>query len=330
MRKPPILLVLAAALALGGCSRGPSDDQLTKEIQARFYAAEDLRDSRVAVTVKDGEATLTGEAANDADRLQAFKLAIETPGVTKVNDQMTVHVAQAAPPPEPEPAPKPRPVANKPKPKPAPQPPPAAAPVETRVAEQPAPAPAPAPPAAPRTVEVEIPVGTLLTVRMIDSIDSEVNRAGEVFRASLDAPVVIENEVVVPAGEDVYVKLVDARSAGRMTGRSELQLELVRLEYQGKSYVLQSSTYKEAGTSRGKRTAATVGGGAAVGAAIGAIAGGGKGAAIGAAIGAGTGTAVQVMTKGQQIRIPSETKLEFELEQPVQVIYTPGQRRPRR
>ena len=138
-----------------------------------------------------------------------------------------------------------------------------------------------------------------------------------------------DGNVVVPAGADVFVKLTEARSAGRMTGRSELQLELVRLQFQGKSYPLSSSSYEQAGASRGKRTAATIGGGAAIGAAIGAIAGGGKGAAIGAAIGGAGGTAVQVMTKGQQVRIPSETRLDFRLEAPLEITYFPDQVEPR-
>ena len=56
-----------------------------------------------------------------------------------------------------------------------------------------------------------------------------------------------------------------------------------------------------------------------VGAVIGAIAGGGKGAAIGAGVGAGAGTAVQVATKGDQVHVPSETLLEFALDQPVTI-----------
>src|SRR5205823_14862149 len=73
------------------------------------------------------------------------------------------------------------------------------------------------------------------------------------------------------------------------------------------------------GTGRGKRTAATVGGGAALGAVIGAIAGGGKGAAIGAGAGAAAGTGVQGVTKGQKVELPAETVLDFELAQPVTV-----------
>jgi hypothetical protein len=165
---------------------------------------------------------------------------------------------------------------------------------------------------------------------MIDSIDSEINHTGEVFHASLDAPLVMDNEIVVPTGTDVYVKLVEARSAGHISGRSELGLELVRMQFQSKSYVLESTEYKQVGASRGKRTAETIGGGAAIGAVIGAIAGGGKGAAIGAGVGAGSGTVLQAATRGKQIKIPSETKLEFRLQQPVEVRYFPEKNKSRR
>ena len=113
--------------------------------------------------------------------------------------------------------------------------------------------------------------------------------------------------------------LVQSASAGRMAGRSELQLELVGLAVGSNTYSVESGRYEKQGASRGTRTAETVGGGAAVGALIGAIAGHGKGAAIGAAVGAGAGTAVQAGTRGQQVKVPSETKLDFTLKVPITV-----------
>jgi hypothetical protein len=162
-----------------------------------------------------------------------------------------------------------------------------------------------------------------MTIRMIDGVDSSRNQPGEVFHASLDAPLVVDDQVVVSKGADVYVRLASAKSAGHMTGESELRLELVKLEYQGQSYSLVSSTYSLSGPSRGKNTAKKVGGGAVLGTLLGAIAGGGKGAAIGAGAGAAAGTVVQAATRGKQVKIPSETKLDFQLEQPVTVTVRP-------
>jgi len=207
----------------------------------------------------------------------------------------------------------PDPAAN-PTPTPAPAPAPAAPP---QVATAPA---APAPPPAPKPQEhLTVPAGTVLTVRMIDNIDSSRNRPGEEFAASLDSPIVVGDRVVVSRGADARVRLVDARTAGRMTGRSMLQLELMAVTINGVPYATKSGYYEQHGASRGTRTAETVGGGAVLGALIGGILGHGKGAAIGSAVGAGAGTAVQVSTQGEQVKVPAETKLDFTLKDPINV-----------
>jgi hypothetical protein len=327
---------LAALLALMGlaaaCNSARNDAAITTNIKAKMFSDPQLKTATLDVSAKNGVVTLTGQVPDDSARSEAFKLANETPGVTKVNDQMTVATAQEAAPPasaEPERAPKSvkrssarRPVSSSASATQGQTAVPQSAPVTSTDTASSATPPAPPPPPQPKTVE--IPAGTLVTVRTIDAIDSAKNRTGEVFKTSLDAPIVMDNEVVVPAGADVYMKLVESRSAGHIAGRSELALELVRMVFQGKSYNLVSGEYRQTGASRGKRSAETIGGGAALGAIIGAIAGGGKGAAIGATVGAAGGTGVQAATKGQQIKIPSETRLEFKLDQPVSVTYFPG------
>jgi hypothetical protein len=171
---------------------------------------------------------------------------------------------------------------------------------------------------------ITIPAGQSMLVRMIDGVDSSKNHVGDIFHASLETDLTIGDTVVARKGTDVYGRLAEAKEAGHMAGSSELQLELTRMVIDGKDYPVVSSDYTLQGKGRGKNTAEKVGGGAALGAIIGAIAGGGKGAAIGAGVGAGAGGAVQVLTKGQQVKVPSETVLEFRLQQPVMV--TPTQR----
>ena len=129
--------------------------------------------------------------------------------------------------------------------------------------------------------------------------------------------------MVIPKGLNVNLKLVDASSAGKFKGRSELTVSLDSFTYQGKTYQIASSDVQEKGGSRGKRSAEVIGGGAVLGAIIGGLAGGGKGAAIGAGAGAGTGTAVQALTHGQKVKIASETRLDFTLHDPVNVTYFP-------
>ena len=145
---------------------------------------------------------------------------------------------------------------------------------------------------------VVIPICTSITVRMIDSVNSEQSRLGETFRASVDEPVMVDGQVVVPRGADAITKLVEDQQSGKIAGKGD---------------VSQSSG------SRGARSAKVIGGTAALGAIIGALAGGGKGVAIGAGSGAAVGTGAEVLTKGQTVKIPSETRLTFTLQQPAQL-----------
>ena len=166
---------------------------------------------------------------------------------------------------------------------------------------------------------ITVPAGTPIVVRMIDTVDSERNRVGDAFLASLEEPIVVDDQVVASKGADVEGRLSEVKEAGRIAGKSELLLELTAITINGQRYAISTGNYEVAGEGRGKRSARVIGGGAAIGAVIGAIAGGGKGAAIGAATGAGAGTAIQVLTKGEQVRVPSETRLSFDLNRPLVV-----------
>jgi hypothetical protein len=196
---------------------------------------------------------------------------------------------------------------------PKPQPQPAAS--GNILRPDPAPAPAPTAKAAAR----EIPAGSPIVIRMIDSVDSEVARVGQTFQASLDEAIVAGEQTLVPRGADVVVKLIDDKQAGKLTGSTELTLDLVSIKVDGREVDLKTQSVTQASESRTKDTAVKSGGGAALGAIIGAIAGGGRGAAIGAVTGAAAGGAVQVMTKGPKVKIPSETRLTFILENAVRL-----------
>jgi hypothetical protein len=164
---------------------------------------------------------------------------------------------------------------------------------------------------------IEVPAGTALVVRMIDDVDSERDSAGQTFRASVDEAVVIDGQTLIPRGADVIAKLVEDKEAGKLTGRSQLTLDLQSVVVNGRAVDVATGEVTQQGESRTRQTATRTGGGAALGAIIGAIAGGGKGAAIGAVTGAAAGGAVQVLTKGPTVRIPSETRLTFTLTNPL-------------
>jgi hypothetical protein len=195
--------------------------------------------------------------------------------------------------------------------------------------EEPAPAPAPSesalPPAAANSHaggDVSVPAGQSILVRMIDGVDSSKNHVGDLFHASLETDLNVNGVLVARKGTDVYGRLASSDKGGTFSGKSELQLELTRLVIDGRDYPVVSSDYNVQGKSQGSSTAKKVGGGAVAGAIIGAIAGGGKGAAIGAAAGGGAGAGVQILTKGDRVKVPSETLLEFRLQQPVMITPT--------
>jgi hypothetical protein len=242
--------------------------------------------------LKDGS-VVQGRFLGGTQALVRFSVngQVQTYNVTEIVAlTFTNNYGNAAPPPAPTPAPQPQAYA---------------------------PAQDPAPVAA--NGATTIPAGQAMLVRMIDGVDSSKNHVGDIFRASLETDLVIGGSVVARKGTDVYGRLANAQEAGHIKGSAELQLELTRMVVNGQDYPVVSSDYTLKGKGRGANTAEKVGGGAAVGAIIGAIAGGGKGAAIGAGVGAGAGGAVQVFTRGQQVKVPSETLLEFRLQQPVTV-----------
>lgn len=157
----------------------------------------------------------------------------------------------------------------------------------------------------------ELPSGTQISIRLIDAVDSDRNNQGDEFRASLEDPITLGNDVVVPKGTDAKVRLVSEQESGKLTGKAGLTVQLISLMVNGKMVPVDTSDVSEYSGSRGARTAKSAAAVGAVGAIIGAIAGGGKGAAIGAGAGAAAGAGAQTVMKGQQVRIPSETVLTF-------------------
>jgi len=321
------------ALLGAACSKAPNDGAIQSAIQNKFSQDSGLSGKQLGVQSAAGVVTLSGNVDNDIQRDAAARQASTVPGVKEVVNNLQVtpaadQTAEAAPPPEqPEAKPEPAtPVAAKPRPRHHDKPTVSTVAQNTPSDSAPAqmiPAPtaaAPAtPPPPPPPVKLTVPSGTVLAVRLVDTIDSEKNQPGQTFHATLDSPLAVDGEVAVPKGSDVEGHIVDVKSAGKFAGQSVLVLQLDRITTGGKYYSLQTDQYKREGSSRGKNTAEKVGAGAGIGAIIGALAGGGKGAAIGAAAGGGLGGGVQAATHGQQIKLASETVLNFTLANAVTV-----------
>jgi hypothetical protein len=166
---------------------------------------------------------------------------------------------------------------------------------------------------------VIVPAGTRITVRTIDTIDSADSLAGDRFLASLEEPLMLEGHVVVARDVQVYGRRTRAKESGTFAGRSQLRMELTGIVVNGKLVSVVTGEYEVTGKSRGASTAKRTAGGAALGAIIGAVADGGQGAAIGAGAGATAGAASEIITGGDQVKVPSETLLDFTLQQDVSI-----------
>ena len=349
-RVSPILaLLLSAFFALNtACARKPDDAKISSAIENKFSQDSGLSGKQLSVQASNGVVTLAGLVDNDVQRQTASRQAASVDGVKQVINNLQVGNASSS-------AIAPivsAPIVSKPvnsaeKPVAAnrsrrskdlekvalntstmpadgaaeqqnsvnanqnPQdPPPSVAP----------PAPAPPAPLPPPPQKLTVEQGTPISVRLIDSIDSEKNQVGDPFHATLNSAIEAQGTEAIPAGTDVTGHVVEVKSAGKFSGQSLVVLRLDSITADGKSYVLQTDQYRKEGASRGKGTAEKVGGGAVIGGIIGAIAGGGKGAAIGSAAGAGVGGGAQAASKSQPIKLPSETVLNFTLEAPVTVI----------
>jgi len=341
LRILPLALALALAVA---CTKAPNDAQVTSEIQSRLGADSGLQNKQLTVQSEKGTVTLSGTVDNDAQREAAAKYAAAQPGVKQVINNLQVASMSAAAPSQDapavnEPAPAPAPVsASKPSASTKRHPKSSesqdnyasqSAPQNAGAANQPSAAPAPAqvaentpPPPPPPPAKVTVPSGTAVPVRLIDTIDSATAQTGDTFHATLDSPIAIDGEVVVPAHYDVEGHIVAAQSSGKFAGKALLELQLDRIKVGDKWYNIETDHFKQETGSRGKNTAAKVGGGAVAGAILGWIFGGGKGAAIGSVAGAGAGGGVQAASKKPDIKLSSERILTFALQQPVTIVPT--------
>jgi hypothetical protein len=174
------------------------------------------------------------------------------------------------------------------------------------------------------TKTYQLPVGTEVSVRSEEAIDSATAAEGQTYAAEIADDVLDgAGDVVIPRGSNAQIVIRSSSKGGRFRGTSDLVLDLQSISVEGQKYLISTSDLKQSGKQgigANQRTAEYTGGGAALGAIIGAIAGGGKGAAIGAGSGAGAGALTQVLTKGGSIRVPAETVLTFKLDKPVQIV----------
>jgi BON domain-containing protein len=280
-------LLLSALLGVAvGCSKYGNDDTIAQDVQSKVAADPVAKDSIVTVTAKDGKVILKGTVKDPATQQRVEQIAREEPGATGVDDETAIAPGQ----PEqtqqavnaPTAVPAPPPVEPKPKPRP-----------------------------------IVVPASTAITVTVDQALSSKTSQAGQTFLASVAQPVRVHGKTAIPKGAAVTGTVVTAKAKGRIKGEGELALSLTSLTIHGKNYPIQTVTLDSTVKGKGKRTAATAGGGAGGGALIGGLAGGGKGAGIGALVGGVGGLVGGALTGNKQIEIPAETALKFTLSQPL-------------
>ena len=276
------VLILGALIGLSvACSHRPSDDAIAKDIQNKLAADSETKDAQVNVAVKDAKVTLSGKVSTPATQKKVEQIAREEPEIAGVDDQTTTEPEAAVPAPPVASAPPPPPV-EKPKPQP-----------------------------------IVVPAGTVLTVRTGQPLSSKSSQTGQAFLATLAQPVSVNGRSALTTGSTVSGTVVTAKAKGKVKGEGQLDLSLTSISVGGHTYQIQTGVLSSTVKGKGKRTAATTGGGAAGGALIGGIAGGGAGAAIGAGVGAAAGFIGGTLTGNKQIEVPAESALSFTLTHPL-------------
>ena len=172
--------------------------------------------------------------------------------------------------------------------------------------------PAPAPDPAKKPAPVTVPAKTMLNVLLTEAIDVDAAKAGMTFKALLDDPVMLDGRVIVPRNTPVALQAVTVQQAGAAKGADKITLKANSFSFGGRKYDIVTSQVEQKGAGEGKKTTRKVAGGAGLGAIIGGIAGGGSGAAIGAAVGGATG-AVVASQGTEHLKLPAETRLQFQL-----------------
>lgn len=328
-------LVVALSLITGCKSKQasqaapPTDQQLTANIQAKLQSEPVLSGKNIIISVSNGVVTLSGTVPDDASRALAAADTSQVTGVKVVVNDLTVQPeqqAEAAPPPEPvrESQPEPtrrersRPAAREQASQSQPPPQQMNRAQQQRSMYQPPMQPAaPPPPAQPVVHTVTLPAGTVIPVILTEALSSKTAFSNQAFHGTLASNLMSNGLVAIPRGAPVLGQVIDARAAAHFKGQSYLSIDLTQVTVNGQKIGLQTDSFSKEGAARGKNTAEKAGGGALLGAIVGALAGGGKGAAIGAIAGGGAGAGVNAITRGQEVEIPSETRIDFHLQTPI-------------
>jgi BON domain-containing protein len=276
------ILIFSSLMAVVACSRHPNDERISKDIQEKVAADPETKGSQVTVDAKDGKVTVIGKVKSPRAQQKVEEIARLEPGQVAVDNQTVIDPDMTA-----------------------------SQQLRSEMAAATPPVQRPEPQA------VVVPSGTVLTVRTSQALSSKGSQARQTFLAKLAQPISVEGRTALPKGATVSGTVVSAKAKGKVKGEAALSLALTSLSIEHHTYAIQTNVLSSTAKGKGKRTAATTGGGAAGGALIGGLAGGGKGAGIGALVGASAGFIGGAVTGNKQIELPAESALSFTLSAPL-------------
>ena len=87
-----------------------------------------------------------------------------------------------------------------------------------------------------------LPEGTPITIRLLSQVSSAVAHAGDGFAGTLDDPIVMDGQTVVPRGALVAGRVLAAKASGRLHDPGYLRIALVSLTVDGKPLALETSS----------------------------------------------------------------------------------------
>ena len=350
-------LSLAAAGQTGETDKATVPDaQVEANVLRQLASAPELSTQNIQTSTVYGTVTLSGTVHDEALRTKAENLAARAQGVKKVVDELTLgdSPVAAADPAAGQPAGASVPASDQGNAADPNMPPPgqvlqsdgtyAPAPPDDQQAAGGAPQPgapgygppapgrqpmynnnyAPPPTTGPYAgqkagLEVTVPSGTQLRVRINRGLDSNEVKVGDIFDGMVMYDVVANGAVAIPRGATVSGTVVDAKKAGVLKGRGELSLNITGVTLGGQVYPVNSAVWDAHGRDKTTGTVNNAVGMGILGALVGAAAGGGTGAAIGAGVGAGAGVAGSAASPNGRVILPPESMVSFKLALPATV-----------
>ena len=179
-----------------------------------------------------------------------------------------------------------------------------------------------------------VPVGTSFEIITNSEISTKRNHVGEIFTATLNQPISVGTDIVIPAGSEVFGQVTYSEDAGRVGRNAIMEIKFTgiktlsgaKIPMMGKivtkdnTGVLRGGSLRQQLVKNVSSVAVTTVGGLAAGTGIGAMASGaGIGAAIGSITGGVIGLGYIIIHKGREVNLPIGTKMVVTLEQSLTV-----------